>query len=94
MLAFGPTHPYIAAEIYSSISTKAEQFPALCASVIPQQSLSSRRSSTKRARHTMNTRLVSKVINQDRYPLLSTAAMNCRRSRGWHELAASHRTFL
>ena len=40
MLAFGPTHPYIAAEIYSSISTKADQFPALCASVIPQRSLS------------------------------------------------------
>ena len=42
----------------------------------------------------MNTQLVSKVINQDRHPLLSTAAMNRRRSRGWHVLAASHRTFL
>ena len=42
----------------------------------------------------MNTQLVSKVINQDRHPLLSTAAINRRRSRGWHVLAASHRTFL
>lgn len=40
----------------------------------------------------MNTRLDSEVINQDRHPLLSTAAMNRRRSRGWHVLAASHRT--
>jgi hypothetical protein len=41
----------------------------------------------------MNTRLDSEVINQDRHPLWSTAAMNRRRSRGWHVLAASNRTF-
>jgi hypothetical protein len=41
----------------------------------------------------MNTRLGSEVINQDRHPLLSTAAMNRRRSRGWHQLVTTHRTF-
>jgi len=41
----------------------------------------------------MNTRLGSEVINQERHPLLSTAAMNRRRSRGWHVLATTHRTF-
>ena len=68
MLAFGPTHPYIAAEIYSSISTKAEQFPALCASVIPQQWLSAQFNKAGETHDEYATGL--QVINQDRVPAL------------------------